>query len=178
MVSLVKARLKRAAAVAGFVVAATISVTGASAATVVLNPGPFGTADFGRSTVIGSFTDTINFTTTVDGIANAVISSQTYANGRGNISFTSIVLDGLYAFTPLSTGLFEFYALSPVAIGAGEHAIVLTGTSNGNRRSPASYAGTLNVSPVPEPAAWGMMLLGFGIVGAGMRSRRRSVVLA
>ncbi len=31
---------------------------------------------------------------------------------------------------------------------------------------------------VPEPATWGMMLVGFGIVGAGMRSRRRSVVLA
>jgi len=26
---------------------------------------------------------------------------------------------------------------------------------------------------VPEPATWGMMLAGFGLVGAGMRSRRR-----
>jgi len=29
------------------------------------------------------------------------------------------------------------------------------------------------VPPVPEPITWGLMLLGFGMVGAGLRSRRR-----
>ena len=33
-------------------------------------------------------------------------------------------------------------------------------------------------SGVPEPATWAMMLAGFGMVGAGMRSRRRSTGLA
>ena len=33
------------------------------------------------------------------------------------------------------------------------------------------------ISPVPEPATWGMMLVGFGLIGASMRYRqRRSVV--
>jgi len=32
------------------------------------------------------------------------------------------------------------------------------------------------VAAIPEPATWGMMLLGFGVVGAGMRARRRSTV--
>jgi hypothetical protein len=27
---------------------------------------------------------------------------------------------------------------------------------------------------VPEPATWGMMILGFGLVGASMRYRRRA----
>lgn len=31
---------------------------------------------------------------------------------------------------------------------------------------------------VPEPATWGMMILGFGIVGAGMRARARKVSFA
>ncbi|WP_380874318.1 hypothetical protein ACFB49_47180 [Sphingomonas sp. DBB INV C78] len=31
----------------------------------------------------------------------------------------------------------------------------------------------LAVTPVPEPATWAMMLAGFGLVGAGLRSRRR-----
>lgn len=31
---------------------------------------------------------------------------------------------------------------------------------------------------VPEPATWGMMLLGFGLMGASMRRRRSSVTLA
>ena len=30
----------------------------------------------------------------------------------------------------------------------------------------------------PEPATWGMMILGFGMVGAGLRSRRRNGTLA
>ena len=32
------------------------------------------------------------------------------------------------------------------------------------------------VSPVPEPATWGMMLVGFGIVGGAMRRRQRTSV--
>lgn len=33
--------------------------------------------------------------------------------------------------------------------------------------------GGANASAVPEPATWGLMLLGFGAVGAGARYRRR-----
>ena len=32
------------------------------------------------------------------------------------------------------------------------------------------------VAPVPEPATWGMMLVGFGVVGATMRRRKRTSV--
>lgn len=32
-------------------------------------------------------------------------------------------------------------------------------------------------SPVPEPAAWGMMLLGFGLVGTALRTRQRRQIL-
>ncbi len=35
-----------------------------------------------------------------------------------------------------------------------------------------------NNAAVPEPATWGMMILGFGLVGAGMRSRSRKVIFA
>jgi hypothetical protein len=28
------------------------------------------------------------------------------------------------------------------------------------------------VAPVPEPAAWATMVLGFGVLGAGMRRRQ------
>jgi len=32
------------------------------------------------------------------------------------------------------------------------------------------------VTPVPEPAAWGMLIGGFGLAGAGMRRRRTTKV--
>ena len=31
---------------------------------------------------------------------------------------------------------------------------------------------------VPEPATWAMMIAGFGMIGAGMRTRRRKVAFA
>ncbi|AYJ88032.1 PEP-CTERM sorting domain-containing protein [Sphingomonas paeninsulae] len=34
------------------------------------------------------------------------------------------------------------------------------------------------VTAAPEPATWGMMILGFGLAGAQLRSRRRSAKLA
>jgi hypothetical protein len=34
------------------------------------------------------------------------------------------------------------------------------------------------VASVPEPATWGMMILGFGMVGAGMRRRKSTLVAA
>lgn len=36
----------------------------------------------------------------------------------------------------------------------------------------------LDATAVPEPATWGMMVIGFGLVGGALRSRRRSGALA
>ena len=36
-----------------------------------------------------------------------------------------------------------------------------------------TFSGVLNVAAVPEPAAWAMMIVGFGVVGGAIRSRRR-----
>ena len=38
----------------------------------------------------------------------------------------------------------------------------------------SNFNGTVNLTAVPEPATWGMMLLGFGALGAMLRTRRRS----
>lgn len=39
------------------------------------------------------------------------------------------------------------------------------------------YAGILKVSPIPEPATWAMMLVGFAAIGATARRRRPSPAL-
>lgn len=38
---------------------------------------------------------------------------------------------------------------------------------------PAPPVGILPISPIPEPSDWGLMLIGLGAVGHGLRSRRR-----
>ena len=42
----------------------------------------------------------------------------------------------------------------------------------------ASYSGNLNLSTVavPEPATWGMMILGFGLAGGALRRSRTLAV--
>jgi hypothetical protein len=54
-------------------------------------------------------------------------------------------------------------------VGTGQSVTFTTGTIFGTGTPATAAVG------VPEPATWGLMLLGMGMVGAGLRSRRRSV---
>lgn len=38
-----------------------------------------------------------------------------------------------------------------------------------------NFNGTANLTAVPEPATWGLMLLGFGAMGGMLRTRSRKV---
>lgn len=40
------------------------------------------------------------------------------------------------------------------------------------------FSGTLDLSAVPEPETWLLLILGFGAVGAGLRSRTRQAAIA
>lgn len=59
--------------------------------------------------------------------------------------------------------------------GAGAAITGLTLTSGGNSLEVDNF-GVANA--VPEPATWGMMLLGFGAMGVSLRNRKRRVIQA
>ena len=44
--------------------------------------------------------------------------------------------------------------------------------------STGTFGGVVTAAPVPEPATWAMMLVGFGGLGVAMRSRRRASATA
>ena len=177
---------KKTLVVIGMAVAAAVQAHAASATVILLNPGPFGTATFSNNNLTGSdtkastfdaFSNSYSFTLPGAAGATASLTSIIYAKGGGNVNISSILLDGTHSFVGTS-GIVETWYLNPVTIGAGAHTIVVSGTSNGTPRVPASYAGTLNVAAVPEPASWGMLIAGFGIVGGSMRARRRQASFA
>jgi hypothetical protein len=74
-------------------------------------------------------------------------------------------------------------ALTAVSSGNAAFTLTLKGPlssvapSNGAGLDFASFTVDATAAVVPEPATWGMMLVGFGLVGAGMR-RRTSVAVA
>lgn len=47
-----------------------------------------------------------------------------------------------------------------------------------NFNGSISYAAGINAVAVPEPAAWGMLILGFGAIGGTMRVRSRKLAFA
>lgn len=113
---------------------------------------------------------------------NCTISNFTIAQGTISISHSGNVLSGYVGFDNVNFdecfgSLFEVVGpicseesgvIGPVApFGVGELSVGFN-MPNGN----GSYTFTLYSAGVPEPAAWAMMLAGFGIVGGALRLRK------
>jgi hypothetical protein len=93
---------------------------------------------------------------------------------KSNINFKFVSLN-LSTFTMSAPGhQVEMGALLPVPTTPGLQRLIVHGFSGGD----ASYGGNITFAPdlratVPEPAAWALMILGFGGAGAAIRTRRR-----
>ena len=61
-------------------------------------------------------------------------------------------------------------------LAKGQYTLVLNGTASGNSVVGSSI--TFATAAVPEVATWAMMVLGFGAVGAALRTNRRKVSFA
>ncbi|TWI40743.1 putative secreted protein with PEP-CTERM sorting signal [Pseudoduganella flava] len=80
-----------------------------------------------------------------------------------NIDFYSAEING-HAMTLSPTGTFEYGWMLNEPI-PGPLVLTVYGTAEGLMgAASASYSGTINVSPIPEPSTYGMLLGGMGIL--------------
>lgn len=99
------------------------------------------------------------------------------ATGANNVyTFNGVTLSGNTQYFAYSN------AASPqVRFGSGGYAGGMGYQANGAGSAFASIGTNdinFTVGAVPEPAAWGLMIVGFGAVGGTLRRRRRTIALA
>jgi hypothetical protein len=123
-------------------------------------------------TSAGAFTDTITFTGASSGSVDGSLITIGFMD-RTDIDFTAVSING-HAYTLTSAGPVGTAALSPVEL-TGPLVLTVTGIAapalTAGASIAASYAGTLNVSPVPEPQSAALLLAGLAGVGTLMRRR-------
>lgn len=137
--------------------------------------------------VAAGATNTDTFTFNVLGSAalfSGQLSNTGISSGPGNLNFSNILLDGVSGLFSLVTlpGSAETWACctpngnGSVLLSVGEHRLTYTVTNVSNVLG--TYSGNFNfaVAPVPEPATWAMMLLGFAGIGFAMRRSRKPVL--
>jgi hypothetical protein len=138
-------------------------------------------------TVVGSATGDLNGSTTtfltVTPFTATDGSAYSFTSTLGN--FTGTLSDVLSA-GPVSSRVLTAYALGTFtpagsfsSFAAGPASLTFSFTQN-NANGAVSGGFTMSTPPVaapgvPEPAAWAMLIAGFGLTGAAMRRRRIAV---
>ena len=132
------------------------------------------TAGFSTShTTAGAFTDTFTFTPTdLQGWTDTTFWNLSY-KAANTITFTSASINGVaiaIGSLPLPSGAVSYSTggIAPTYL-SGELVLTISGTSG----SAASYGGILNLSPVPEPASYAMMMGGLAMLGFMARRRKQ-----
>jgi hypothetical protein len=126
-----------------------------------------------------TFSDDFVFTLTNLDLLNGHVDTLLINGNQLDIDFSSIYIDVVgNAFTQTSFDPnTETWQLVPgINLTAGTHHLFVNGGYNTPIGQNPTYSGTLNITAVPEPATWALMLLGFGGIGFAMRRRRRPVL--
>jgi hypothetical protein len=171
------------ALLAGAAVLATLGATAASAATIIvpIPGGPFNLVN-SLATLPGTIlnkANTYDFTFTMDNpLKGSVSTVQIQAQAQHTGDNETITFD-LYSGDP--GGTHGYLATSSTGTNAnilynatpGDYYVQITPAYIKQGVNKEALSGTILTSSVPEPAAWGMMLLGFGVVGGSLRVARR-----
>jgi hypothetical protein len=122
-----------------------------------------------------NFDDTFTFTIPQNGVGSGSISTS-FSSAKNKLIITDLIVNGVSLVVP-SNGSGQSLTLSGIPILKN---IMNTIEVKGSVAKSGSYSGTVtfNATAVPEAATWGMMLAGFGMIGAAMRRRRTSLSFA
>ncbi len=158
----------------------TFPVTSPSPAGVItLNPaGPGEVAGFLGFDVTGTgdFLATLTF---VNPFAFATAGGSAVFNFDGDIiTFTGGDISGSGTVTTGMTALGSSIQVDRVSLTGGLQTFNIRGTLNPAGNGFARVGGQLSLlqsSAVPEPATWAMFILGFGVLGYGLRRRNAQV---
>ena len=117
------------------------------------------------------FTDTFDFNNVIGSVlASASLVTIGFTPAE-NIDFTSATLNGtpltLVSAGPVDSG----YTASELSL-TGPLQLVVTGTTGAGGGIFSSYSGTVNVTAIPEPGTWALMLT--GLSGLGFMARRQN----
>jgi len=179
----------------------TVSIVGTYSPTVDLTSAPHTfTADNGGTfqiTGTGGFAGVAGHFGTMDGIINfsglegttldqSLADFFVFDDGQGgtfNFSLSSVkTVSYDVSANSSSIGLYLLGTTLDTNLGLDSTLTSLTLTFNSTGGSAYSASATLAVPPspptttVPEPATWGLALMGFGMIGATMRRRPRTSI--
>jgi hypothetical protein len=87
--------------------------------------------------------------------------------------FTQPPIDGCWSHQAYESSYWEGLGYISLIASSVEFSF---GDGSHNGSSFLALGGTLGSTSVPEPASWALFIGGFGVIGAGMRRRQRSVV--
>jgi hypothetical protein len=124
--------------------------------------------DLAASTDTGGFVSSLTSNTLPAGWS---VTESTFFDAANTGAFGAGALLASHLFNAIGTSVIGSAAnpASPYALTEQYH-IVASGNGTANS--------TIDIASVPEPATWGLMLVGFGGLGAMLRSnRRRNVAL-
>lgn len=94
-----------------------------------------------------------------------------YGNNPGGAPRSANVSVGDFAGTITSTSGLTYNSFSQLFTATGS-STTLTFASFGGSGNAGIALDNVSVTAVPEPATWGMMILGFGLIGAAARRRQ------